>query len=86
MSDDLDTLRALAAGALAALDAAVVLMGATSFWLRANRDEASIRVLSPITPHICHALWKELGYGEGYAMYDEESYLPEKIKNKKYLT
>ena len=22
-----------------------------------------LRVLSPITPHICHALWKELGYG-----------------------
>jgi leucyl-tRNA synthetase len=23
-----------------------------------------IRVLSPITPHICHALWRELGYGD----------------------
>jgi leucyl-tRNA synthetase len=23
-----------------------------------------LRVLSPITPHICHALWKELGYGD----------------------
>jgi len=23
-----------------------------------------LRVLSPITPHICHALWIELGYGE----------------------
>ncbi len=22
-----------------------------------------LRVLSPITPHICHALWIELGYG-----------------------
>ena len=23
-----------------------------------------LRVLSPITPHICHTLWRELGYGE----------------------
>jgi len=23
-----------------------------------------LRLLSPITPHICHALWTELGYGE----------------------
>jgi len=23
-----------------------------------------LRVLSPITPHVCHALWRELGFGE----------------------
>jgi leucyl-tRNA synthetase len=23
-----------------------------------------LRLLSPITPHVCHALWQELGYGE----------------------
>jgi len=23
-----------------------------------------LRLLAPITPHICHALWQELGYGE----------------------
>jgi leucyl-tRNA synthetase len=23
-----------------------------------------LRLLSPITPHICHTLWRELGYGE----------------------
>ncbi|OGA48264.1 MAG: leucine--tRNA ligase [Betaproteobacteria bacterium RIFCSPLOWO2_12_FULL_63_13] len=23
-----------------------------------------LRVLSPITPHICHSLWRELGYGD----------------------
>jgi leucyl-tRNA synthetase len=23
-----------------------------------------LRMLSPITPHICHSLWRELGYGE----------------------
>jgi leucyl-tRNA synthetase len=23
-----------------------------------------LRLLSPITPHICHVLWRELGYGE----------------------
>ena len=22
-----------------------------------------VRVLSPITPHVCHALWRELGFG-----------------------
>lgn len=31
-------------------------------------------------------LMKDLGYGKGYEKYDKESYLPEKIKGKKYLT
>lgn len=30
-------------------------------------------------------LMKELDYGKGYEKYDKESYLPEKLKNKKYL-
>ena len=30
-------------------------------------------------------LMKELGYHKGYKLYDKESYLPEKLKNKKYL-
>lgn len=30
-------------------------------------------------------LMKESGYGEGYELYDTESYLPDKIKNKKYF-
>ena len=30
-------------------------------------------------------LMKELGYGKGYKKYDEESYLPEILKKKKYL-
>ncbi|MDP2652341.1 MAG: replication-associated recombination protein A, partial [bacterium] len=30
-------------------------------------------------------LMKELGYGEGYEKYDQESYLPDKLKKKKYL-
>lgn len=30
-------------------------------------------------------LMKDLGYGEGYKKYDNDSYLPEKIKSKKYL-
>ncbi len=30
-------------------------------------------------------LMKEMNYGKGYKKYDEESYLPEKIKNKKYF-
>ena len=42
-----------------------------------------------IPMHIRNAptkMMKEMGYGEGYEMYDGESYLPEKLKNKKYLT
>lgn len=30
-------------------------------------------------------LMKELGYGKGYEKYSSDSYLPEKLKNKKYL-
>jgi len=30
-------------------------------------------------------LMKNLGYGEGYEMYSKESYLPDKIKDRKYL-
>jgi putative ATPase len=30
-------------------------------------------------------LMKELGYGEGYQKYDQESYLPAKLKSKRYL-
>jgi putative ATPase len=30
-------------------------------------------------------LMKDLGYSKGYEMYDQESYLPEKLKKKKYL-
>jgi putative ATPase len=30
-------------------------------------------------------LMKEIGYGKGYKKYDEESYLPKELKNKKYL-
>ena len=42
-----------------------------------------------IPMHIRNAptkMMKEMGYGEGYEMYDGESYLPEKLKGKKYLT
>jgi putative ATPase len=30
-------------------------------------------------------LMKELGYGEGYEMYSQESLLPAKLKGKKYF-
>jgi putative ATPase len=42
----------------------------------------------PIPMNIRNAptkLMKEVGYGKGYKKYDTESYLPEKLKNKKYL-
>jgi putative ATPase len=31
-------------------------------------------------------LMKELGYGKGYERYDQRSYLPEELKNRKYLS
>ncbi len=42
----------------------------------------------PIPMHIRNAptkLMKELGYGKGYEAYTDESLLPDKLKNKKYL-
>ncbi len=42
----------------------------------------------PIPLHVRNAptkLMKELGYGKGYKKYNTESYLPDKLKNKKYL-
>ncbi len=42
----------------------------------------------PIPLHIRNAptkLMKELGYGKGYKEYDTESYLPEKLKKRKYF-
>lgn len=42
----------------------------------------------PIPLHIRNAptkLLKDLGYGKNYTKYDAESYLPEKLKGKKYL-
>lgn len=42
----------------------------------------------PVPLHLRNAptkLMKEVGYGKGYEMYSDESYLPEKLHNKKYL-
>ena len=42
----------------------------------------------PIPKNILNAptkLMEEIGYGKGYEMYDLKSYLPEKLKNKKYI-
>ncbi len=38
-----------------------------------------LKIRNPVTK-----LMKEVGYGEGYEKYDKESYLPEKLKGKKY--
>ena len=43
----------------------------------------------PIPMNIRNAptkLMKEVGYGKGYEKYDTESFLPEKLKRRKYLT
>lgn len=43
----------------------------------------------PVPMHIRNAptkLMKNLGYGKGYDKYSKESYLPDKLKGKKYLT
>ncbi|KKS95678.1 MAG: hypothetical protein UV71_C0004G0018 [Microgenomates group bacterium GW2011_GWC1_43_13] len=39
-----------------------------------------LKIRNPVTK-----LMKEAGYGEGYEKYDSESYLPEKLKGKKYF-
>lgn len=42
----------------------------------------------PVPKHIRNAptkLMKDMGYGSGYEMYTDESYLPEKLKKKKYF-
>ncbi len=42
----------------------------------------------PVPLHLRNAptkLMKDIGYGKGYEKYSDESYLPEKLKNKKYL-
>lgn len=39
-----------------------------------------LKIRNPVTP-----LMKDLKYGEGYEQYDQESYLPQKLKKKKYL-
>jgi leucyl-tRNA synthetase len=55
-------LNTVASGAMKILNALEKLEGRPE----AAKEGLSIllRVLSPITPHICHALWKELGFGE----------------------
>jgi len=40
-----------------------------------------LKIRNPVTK-----LMKEVGYGEGYEKYDKESYLPEKLRGKKYYT
>jgi putative ATPase len=52
--------------------------------------QADIRATGnlPIPKHIRNAptkLMKDEGYGKGYKKYDTESYLPEKLKGKKYF-
>ena len=37
---------------------------ATWQWVLAEGAGILLRVLAPITPHVAHALWRELGYGE----------------------
>jgi leucyl-tRNA synthetase len=55
-------LNTVASGSMKILNALEKLEGAPA----AAHEGLSIllRVLSPITPHICHALWRELGFGE----------------------
>ena len=40
-----------------------------------------LRLLSPITPHVCHALWRDLGFGEDImtAPWPEPDSVPEPV-------
>jgi putative ATPase len=56
--------------------------------LRAAQEDVRIHGNLLIPMHIRNAptkLMKDVGYGEGYEMYDKESYLPEKLAKKKYF-
>ena len=59
---DKHQLNTVASGAMKILNALERLEG----FPEAAREGLQIllKVLSPITPHICHALWRELGFGE----------------------
>ncbi|QQG38072.1 MAG: replication-associated recombination protein A [Candidatus Kaiserbacteria bacterium] len=51
-------------------------------------DDVKVHGNLPIPMKVRNAptkLMKDLKYGKGYEMYDKESYLPDKIKKKKYL-
>ena len=56
--------------------------------LRSAQEDVTKYGNLPIPMKIRNAptkLMKELDYGKGYSKYDDTSYLPDKIKNKKYL-
>lgn len=56
--------------------------------LRAAQTDIAKTGNLPVPKHIRNAptkLMKELEYGKGYEMYTEESYLPEKLKKRKYF-
>ncbi|MDB5237605.1 MAG: rarA [Parcubacteria group bacterium] len=56
--------------------------------LRAAQEDIKKLGNLPVPKHIRNAptkLMKDLEYGKGYEMYDEESYLPEKLKKRKYF-
>ena len=51
-------------------------------------DDVQAHGVLPIPLKVRNAptkLMKDLHYGKDYDMYDQESYLPEKLKNKKYV-
>lgn len=57
--------------------------------LRAAQEDVRQLGNLPIPMNIRNAptkLMKSLGYGKGYTKYDKESHLPDKLKDKKYLT
>jgi putative ATPase len=57
--------------------------------LRAAQSDVQDSGNLPIPLHIRNAptkLMKDLGYGKGYTKYDSDSYLPEKLKKKKYFS
>jgi len=81
-------------------EAAINLVHGVAYLAQSKKDRSAYDALQealedvkqfgnlPIPMNIRNAptkLMKEIGYGKGYKKYDEESYLPEKLKKKKYL-
>lgn len=54
-------------------------MSALSDVKRFGNLPVPMKIRNPVTK-----LMKEVGYGKGYGKYDKETYLPEKLKGKKY--
>jgi leucyl-tRNA synthetase len=60
----LNTVVSAAMKMLNSLERAPKAASAARAWVLSEGCSILLRMLSPITPHVCHVLWRELGYGD----------------------